>query len=243
MKIKMKELPISERPYEKLELQGEKSLTNAELLAIIIKSGTKDQTSVELAQSILRLNTNKDEENLNFLRDISIEEFMKIKGIGRVKAIQLKAICELAIRMNKPVNYRRIQIRTPFDFAKVVMDELRFLKREVVKVAMLDNKNLILKIADVSMGGSNFANVQIKDILIEAIKIQAPKIILVHNHPSGDSTPSHVDFELTERVKKAAELIGITLADHIVIGNLEYTSIFSEIAKRKSKEKNCNNKN
>jgi DNA repair protein RadC len=239
----MKELPISERPYEKLELQGEKSLTNAELLAIIIKSGTKDQTSVELAQSILRLNTNKDEENLNFLRDISIEEFMKIKGIGRVKAIQLKAICELAIRMNKPVNYRRIQIRTPFDFAKVVMDELRFLKREVVKVAMLDNKNLILKIADVSMGGSNFANVQIKDILIEAIKIQAPKIILVHNHPSGDSTPSHVDFELTERVKKAAELIGITLADHIVIGNLEYTSIFSEIAKRKSKEKNCNNKN
>jgi DNA repair protein RadC len=227
----MKELPISERPYEKLELQGEKSLTNAELLAIIIKSGTKDQTSVELAQSILRLNTNKDEENLNFLRDISIEEFMKIKGIGRVKAIQLKAICELAIRMNKPVNYRRIQIRTPFDFAKVV------------KVAMLDNKNLILKIADVSMGGSNFANVQIKDILIEAIKIQAPKIILVHNHPSGDSTPSHVDFELTERVKKAAELIGITLADHIVIGNLEYTSIFSEIAKRKSKEKNCNNKN
>lgn len=233
MKVKMKELPISERPYEKLELQGEKSLTNAELLAIIIKSGTKEQTSVELAQKILKLKTEKDEENLNFLRDISIEEFMNIKGIGKVKAIQLKAICELAIRMNKPSNYRTIQVKSSYDLAKIFMDDLRFFKKEVVKVVIMDNRNIILKIVEVAVGGTNFVNVQAKNILIEAIKMQAPKIALIHNHPSGDSTPSIKDIEFTEEINEAAELMGIQLIDHIVIGDLEYTSIL-----KKAKEKN-----
>lgn len=100
MTIKIKELPSAERPYEKLELYGEKNLSNAELLAIIIKSGTKEETSVQLAQKILKLNENAKEDNLNFLRNISIEELMQIKGIGKVKAIQLKAVCELGVRMS-----------------------------------------------------------------------------------------------------------------------------------------------
>ena len=156
MNLKMKNLPVSERPYEKLEMYGEKNLSNAELLAIIIKNGTKENTSVELAREILSLNKNGNEENLNFLRDISLEEFMKIKGIGRVKAIQLKAICELSIRMNKPSNYKIIQIREPKDVANIFIDELRFQRKEILKLIILNNKNLIMKIIDLTIRWSKF---------------------------------------------------------------------------------------
>lgn len=227
MTIKIKELPVSERPYEKLEMYGTKSLTNAELLAIIIKSGTREETSINLAGRILNLN-NKDKDDLSFLRDVSIEELMKIKGIGKVKAIQLKAICELSIRMSKPSNYKKIQIKEPKDVAKLLMNELRYEKREIAKVIILNNKNIILKILDISLGGSNFAVICPKDILSEAIKMEAPRIILVHNHPSGDPTPSKADYNMTEKVNKAAELMGIQLLDHIVIGDMNYISIFSE---------------
>ena len=112
MSIKMKELPKAERPYEKLEQYGEKTLTNAELLAIIIKTGTKDETAIGLAQKILKLNT-ENEDNLRFLLDLTLEELMKIKGIGKVKAIQLKAVCELAIRLNTVSSYKEKQILCP----------------------------------------------------------------------------------------------------------------------------------
>ena len=228
MTIKIKELPISERPYEKLELYGTKSLTNAELLAIIIKSGTREETSVNLAGRILNLNNNKDKDDLSFLRDVSIEDLMKIKGIGKVKAIQIKAISELSIRMSKPSNYKKIQIKEPKDVAELLMNDLRYEKREIAKVIILNNKNIILKILDISIGGSNFAVISPKDILSEAIKMEAPKIILVHNHPSGDSTPSKADYNMTEKVNRAAELMGIQLLDHIVIGDMNYISIFTE---------------
>jgi len=156
LNLKIKNLPISERPYEKLEMYGEKNLTNAELLAIIIKSGTKENTSVELARKILSLNKDENEENLNFLRDISIEEFMKIKGIGKVKAIQIKAICELSIRMNKPSNYKIIQIREPKDIANIFIDELRFQRKEILKLVILNNKNLIMKIVDLTIRWGKF---------------------------------------------------------------------------------------
>ena len=228
MTIKIKELPISERPYEKLEMYGTKSLTNAELLAIIIKSGTREETSINLAGRILNLNNNKYKDDLSFLRAVSIEELMKIKGIGKVKAIQLKAICELSIRMSKPSNYKKIQIKEPKDVAELLMNELRYEKREIAKVIILNSKNIILKILDISLGGSNFAVICPKDILSEVIKMEAPKIILVHNHPSGDPTPSKADYNMTEKVNKAAELMGIQLLDHIVIGDMNYISIFTE---------------
>ena len=219
---------MAERPYEKLELYGEKALSNAELLAIIIKTGTKEETSVGLAQKILKLNNTETTESLNFLRELTIEEFMQIKGIGKVKAIQLKAVCELATRMNKPVNYKKFQIKEPKDVAELLMNDLSFLKQEIVKVVILNNKNIVLKIENISLGSANFANISIKDILKEAIKMQAPKIILVHNHPSGDSTPSKQDIKTTEIIYNAAELMGIELLDHIVIGNMQYTSIFTQ---------------
>lgn len=229
MTIKIKQLPESERPYEKLELYGETRLSNAELLAIIIKSGRKDATSIEIANEILKLNKNIEKTDLNFLREISIEELMQIRGIGKVKAIQIKAMCELAKRMNIPSNYKKIQIREPEDIAKILMNDLRFEKTEIAQVIILDNKNYILRIKKIATGGSNFVNLNIKDILADAIKINAPKIILVHNHPSGISTPSQKDFEVTEKIEKAANMLGIKLLDHIVIGNMEYTSIKSII--------------
>lgn len=150
MSMKIKELPEAERPYEKLELYGEQNLSNAELLAIIIKSGTKEETSVQLAQKLLRLNENSNMDELNFLRNLSLQDFMQIKGIGKVKAIQLKAICELSIRMAKPSNYKKIQIKKPEDLAKILMDELRFEKREIVRLFLLNNKNQIIKIINVA---------------------------------------------------------------------------------------------
>lgn len=221
----IKELPQSERPYEKLELYGEKSLSNAELLAIIIKTGTKEYTSVDIAREILKLNEMYDETSLSFLRDLSIEEITKIKGMGRIKAIQLKAICELANRMNKPSNYKKTQIKEPNDIVKILMNEMQYEKREIAKIVLLDNKNNILKIKDIAIGGNNFVNIGMKDILSEAVKINAPKIILVHNHPSGNSTPSKQDIEVTKKLELVVKLLGIKLIDHIVIGKGEYTSI------------------
>ena len=232
MSIKIKELPELERPYEKLELNGEKSLSNAELLAIIIKTGTKQETSVQLAQKILKLNQNTKEDELNFLNNISIEELTQIKGIGKVKALQIKAISELAKRMTKPSNYKQIQIKKPEDMANIVFGELRHETKEIVKLVMLDNKNHIMKMIDIAVGGNNFANFSITEILGEALKAKAPKIILIHNHPSGNAKPSSKDIDVTANLYKAASTMGIELVDHIVIGNMEYTSIMGEIANK-----------
>ena len=180
----IKKLPESERPYEKLELYGEKNLSNAELLAIILKTGTKQENSVDLAQKILSLNEDYDKENLNFLRDLSIQEVTQIKGIGKVKAIQLKAVCELARRLNTPSNYRKIQVKEPNDIVKILMSQMQYETKEIAKVVLLDTKCHVLKIKDVAVGGKNFVNIGMKDVLSEAVKISAPKIILVHNHPS-----------------------------------------------------------
>ncbi|MBP3708674.1 MAG: DNA repair protein RadC [Clostridia bacterium] len=222
MAIKIKKLPITERPYEKLELYGEKMLSNSELLAIIIKNGTKEHTAIDISNIIL----SRIDNNLKDLQDIPLEEFRNIQGIGRVKAIQLKAVCELTKRMSRPINDTKIQIKNTKDVAEMFMDELKQEKREIVKLVLLNVKNVIMKIMDISYGGTSSASVEPKDILIEAIKIGAPKMILIHNHPSGDSEPSFADFEMTKKIEKASKIIGIELLDHIVIGDGNYVSIF-----------------
>ncbi len=223
--MKIKELPISERPYEKLETYGAEKLSNAELLAIIIKTGTREKTVVTIAQEILNLQSDKENKNLRFLQDLSIEDFMKIKGIGKVKAIQLKAVCELTKRISRPIS-NKIKIKNSKDVADLLMPEMRYEKREIAKVLLLNSKNIVLKIIDISLGGANFACIEPKDVLSEALRMQVPKIILVHNHPSGDARPSKSDFTLTERLYEASELIGIDMLDHIVIGDGTYESIF-----------------
>lgn len=232
MSIRMKELPLCERPYEKLEMYGANTLSNAELLAIIIKTGTKEDTAVNLAQRILKLNENTKTQGLQFLQEISIEEFTKVKGIGRVKAIQLQAVAEIAKRMTTPTNIFKYKIKNPEDVAKLLMEEMRYEKREIAKVILLNTKNNVLKVSNISFGGTNLAIIEPKEVLSEAIKMQAPKIILIHNHPSGDPTPSEQDFIFTDKMYEACEIIGIELLDHIIIGNGCYESIFSENKKR-----------
>ena len=223
--MKIKDLPLSERPYEKLEIYGAENLSNAELLAIIIKSGTKEQSSVSIAQEILKLNENTKQDNLRFLQEISLEEFMQIKGIGKVKAIQLKAICEITKRIARPINNQKKIIKTPKDVADLLIPELKYEKREIAKVLILNSKNVVLKSINISFGGANFSCIEPKDVLTEAIKMQAPKIILVHNHPSGDCTPSKSDYKVTDRLYEAADVMGIQLLDHIIIGDNTYKSL------------------
>ena len=221
----IKKLPESERPYEKMQMYGSESLSNSELLAIIIKTGTNEKTSVELAQEVLKLGKN-EEYNLQFLQDISIEEFMQIKGIGRVKAIQLKAVCELTKRISRPIENINVRIITSIDVVRLLMNELKFERREKLKVLILNSRNILLKIIDVSYGATDFAMVDPKDIFTEPIKMGAPRIILVHNHPSGDPRPSEQDKNLTKTVYKAGEMLGIQLVDHIIIANERYESVF-----------------
>ena len=225
MPIKMKQLPLSERPYEKLEMYGAHTLSNAELLAIIIKSGTKEESSIETAQKILSMK-NKNSDNLRFIQDMSIEEFTSIKGIGRVKAIQLKAVGEIAKRLSRPIENSKVKISSQGDVANLLIDELRYEKREIVKVIILNTKNIVIKMVDICLGSNNSAILKPKDALIDAIKMGAPKIILVHNHPSGDPTPSKADIDFTKRLEQASSIVGIELLDHIIIGDSKFESIF-----------------
>ena len=233
MSVKIKETPLSERPYEKLEMYGAKVLSNSELLAIIIKNGTKHENVIEIAKRILKLKGKNQKDDLRFLQEISIEEYTKIKGIGKVKAIQLIAVCELAKRMSKPIDLLKVKIKEPKDVANILMEELKYEKREIAKVIILNSQNIIMKIVDVSYGGTSYAILEPKEILTEAIKMQAPKIILVHNHPSGDPSPSKNDFRATDRIYEAADIMGIELLDHIVIGDNKFESIFAKKGSKK----------
>lgn len=223
----IKKLPELERPYEKLEIYGEENLSNSELLAIVIKTGSKDNSALDLAQKILNLGNECSKNDITFLKELTIQELMQIKGIGKKKAIQIKAVCELAKRIGKPIYAKKIVIRGTEDVANLFIKELAGTKREIAKLIILNNKNVIIKIKNISFGGQNFVMIDPKDIFTEAIKMQAQRIILVHNHPSGDPTPSKEDIILTNRVKDASKLLGISFLDHVIIGNNNYESVFS----------------
>ena len=224
MPLKMKQLPKSERPYEKLLMYGAKKLSNAELLAIIIKTGTKEETSIDIANRVLLLT-----ENINELSNVSLDTFEKIKGIGKVKAIQIKALCELATRINNPINNPNIRIKMPKDVADLFMQEFRNEKQEKLKMILLNTKNEVVKNIDIKTGSINEIQVRPAEILKEVIKEEVNKFILIHNHPSGDSTPSKADFDLTERIEKCSSLLKLNFLDHIVIGKDNYKSIKSLI--------------
>lgn len=221
--LTLKQLPNSERPYEKMEMYGEKNLSNSELLAIILKTGTKDQTAVAVAQQVLSL---IESQNIRELQEISIKELQKIKGIGKVKAIQIKAVCELAKRMSRPQKLN-IQIKSSKDVANLLMEELRYEKNEIVKILILNTKNIVQKIVDVSIGNTFSAHIELKRIFEEILKTGMSTFILVHNHPSGDVTPSMNDIKTTKDIKNGAELLGLKLLDHVIIGDGNYKSILT----------------
>ena len=211
------------RPYEKLEMYGEESLKTVELLAIVIKTGTKQKNAIQLAQEILNLGIN--EKNLYFLSEITIEELKKIPGIGRVKAIQIKAIMELSKRIYKSQMLEKKQVKSTNDIIELFMEEMRYEKQEVLKSIILNCKNEIIKVQEICRGNTTSVMFDIKTILAEPVKLGAQRIILLHNHPSGDPTPSQEDIDATNNIKKAAKLLGIELLEHIIIGNGIYTNI------------------
>lgn len=222
MALSVKELPESERPYEKVLMYGVESLSNAELLSIIIKNGTRDENSIQIANRLLKL-----VDSMNQFGNLDIVDFKQIKGIGTVKAIQLQAVCETAKRMIVPINNMKKRISQPSDVVDLLMYKMMFEKQEKIKIVLLNSKNEVVSIKDVVTGDVSFSNVSLKLILAEPIKTKIEKIILVHNHPSGDPTPSKSDIDLTISLFRAAKIMGIKLIDHIVIGHNKYESILS----------------
>ena len=220
----IKELPESLRPYEKCLKSGPAVLSDSELLAVILRSGVQGCNSLSLANQILSLTKDTSYPGLLGLIHMSIPDLMKVNGIGKVKAIQLKCIGELSKRMASAVARPRLSFNEPITIAKYYMEHLRHEEQEVLIVMLLDGRNHLLKEETISRGTVNGTLITPREIFMEALKYHAVAVVLVHNHPSGDPTPSECDREITERVYTSGELLGVKLLDHIVIGDQKYIS-------------------
>ena len=221
----IKLLPLDDRPYEKLELIGENNLTNSELLAIIIKTGTKKYNCLEIAQNILKTKENISKiSDLEYLTNLSLEELKSYEGIGRVKAIQIKAMIELSKRIASMYVIEKKKITSPKDVFDLLQKEFIGKKQEVLKTIILNKKNTVISVITNAIGNNDNISIGIKEMLSEPIKQMANSIILVHNHPSGNPTPSREDYEVTKRIQMCAKMFGIELIDHLVIGDGNYRS-------------------
>lgn len=221
MPYNMKELPIEERPYEKLEKYGPKALTDAELLAIIIRTGSRGEASTITASRILEI----DRRGLAAIHMLDAKQLMTINGIGRVKSLQLKALAEIAKRLSKSTSIEKLCIDSPFSIANIYMEEMRYHEREHFKVIFLNTKNAIIGDKDISIGTVNASLVDPREIFKMALSYKAVHLILMHNHPSGNPTPSQSDIEVTKRMVKAGNVLGMDILDHIIIGDGNYISL------------------
>ena len=224
MTYTMKELPETERPYEKCLSQGAGALSDSELLAVILKTGTRGSSSLHLANEILKFLQNSSYPGLVGLHYISLEELTKIHGIGRVKAIQLKCIGELSKRIATASARSTLSFNNPVTIAQYYMERLRHEEQEHMICVMLDSKNHLLGEQVLTKGISNATLITPREVYLAALQYHAVNLILVHNHPSGDPTPSKCDLEVTERIFDAGEMLGIALLDHIIIGDHKYIS-------------------
>lgn len=212
-----------ELPYEKFLSKGPDALTEAELLAIILRTGTKEHSPVELGQQILRLPAVR-EEGLNGLHHVTVRELMGIKGIGQVKAVKIKCLAELSMRMAMTAAKKELQFRNPASVARYYMEKLRHEKREKVLLLFLDHKECLLGEELLSVGTVNTSLLSPREVFVRALKSEAVHIMLLHNHPSGDPTPSGQDIAITDEIKEIGKMIDIPLIDHIVIGDNRYIS-------------------
>lgn len=222
-RIKMKELQPEYRPDEKFLAYGPKALSDAELLAIILRTGSRDEHSVDLARKILTRNRDDHISILNIF-DYEYHELLKIKGIGRVKAIQIKALAELSLRIAQSHARSNLVFNQPATVAEYYMEQLCHEKKEIVVLLMLNSSCGLIKELILSTGTVNRSLLSAREILIQALKYEAVSIILLHNHPSGIPSPSAADIRYTESIAAAGELIGIPLDDHIIIGDHSYYS-------------------
>lgn len=214
----IRDMTLEERPREKMILNGVGCLSDAELLAILIRTGTKELNAVQLGQAII-----DKADNIRYLQDLTFEELKSINGIGQTKALQIKAALELANRIAsyKPLKYK---IKNPWDIYKYYMESLRYQYKEIFKVVLLNTKNEIITDVDISIGTLNSSLVHPREVFREAIRRSSNKIILLHNHPSGNAEPSKEDKNITNRLKDCGELMGIEVIDHIIIGDGVYFS-------------------
>lgn len=211
-------------PYEKFLRLGAECLSEAELLAIILRTGTRNCPALELAKKVLSLSKGK-EKGLNALHHVTLPELMGISGIGEVKAVKIKCIAELSKRMAMEKASCGLRFDTPQTVASYFMEELRHEEKEKILLLSLDNKLHLIEKYVLSIGTVNASLLSPREVFVQAVKCQASHVMLLHNHPSGDALPSRQDIQITRKIKEAGELVDIPVVDHIIIGNGSYTSL------------------
>lgn len=226
-RARMVDLPPAERPRERLQCLGAQALSTVELLAVLIETGTKDKSALDLAGNLVSWAEDTgaaDEGTLRKLLRSSFEEICALYGIGRVKACKVKAALELGRRLAAEAGPRTL-ISSPGDAGNLLMEEMRHLEQEHFKVIHLGVKNQVLGVDLVSVGTVGSSLVHPREVFKNSIRRNATGVILVHNHPSGDPTPSREDVQVTRRIADAGRILGIEVVDHIVIGDRRFTSL------------------
>jgi DNA repair protein RadC len=218
--LMIRDVHIEDRPRERLIRQGAQSLSNQELIAILLRTGTKQESVLALANRVLNYF-----EKLHGLKHATLEEIMSVKGIGEAKAVQLLAAIELGRRLAQKQVDSRFTIRSPQDAATYLMPEMSSLQQEHFVVLFLNVKNQVLHKQTIFIGSLNSSIVHPREIYREAVKRSAASIICAHNHPSGNAAPSPEDIEVTKRLQEAGYIIGIELVDHVIIGDHQFTSL------------------
>ncbi len=221
----MKDIPNAERPYEKCLKQGAESLSDAELLAVLLRTGTKGENVLALSKRLLYQDGGA---GLLGIHQFSFQSLMKLKGIGKVKAVQILCLSELAKRLSKASVEPRLRFSSSQSVAEYYMEDLRHRNQEVMKLLLLNSKAELIDETNISKGTVNASLVTPRELFVEALKKEAVSMILLHNHPSGDPTPSRDDILTTKRISECGLLIGIELLDHIIIGNNCYVSFQEE---------------
>lgn len=216
----MHEIHAEERPRERLVRLGAEALKDAELLAILFRSGTKKLNSIRLAEQVLT-----QFETLQRMSRASVEELCQVKGIGLVKAIEIKAALELGKRVVNHKQRRYVRIQRAEDIVEYLMPELRACETERFICVQLNTKNFVLKWEVISQGGLDGTTAMPRDVFRQALRDGAHGVIVAHNHPSGDPEPSPADLEITRRLAQAADLLGIRFLDHVIIGDGVYVSL------------------
>lgn len=223
-KITMKDLPVSEQPYELLEMKGEASLTDAQLLAIILKTGSNGERAVDLATRLLASVPTQGRAPLVALCHQSLRTLQQHKGIGRVKAIQIRALAELCVRISRQKAVNRLVLDTPQSIVQIYMEEMRYQTQEIIKAVFFNAKMELLGDQNLSLGTMTQSLLSPREIFLSAWERGAYSFILLHNHPSGNPAPSLNDIMLTDQLKQAAKLLEIPMLDHIILGDGRYYS-------------------
>jgi DNA repair protein RadC len=218
--LMIKDYPQNERPRERFVQNGPQSLSNHELLALLLGTGSREESVLQLANRMLA-----QFEGLRLLKDATLEELTEIKGIGMAKAINVLAAVEIGRRIANHTLEERYVIRSPEDGAKYLMNDMRFLSQEHFVCLYLNTKNQIIHRQTIFIGSLNASIVHPREVYKEAVRRSAASLICVHNHPSGDPTPSREDIEVTKRLSEAGKIVGIELLDHLIIGENKYVSL------------------